>query len=138
MENVIKGIPCTGSIYLTKQLLEYEAKALISEREKHGDVYLLKKIFEDRTPKDLKILAATVLEHAPRTVILFGGKAEGKASLLFLRSEDLPFNMGQLMKAACKIMNGRGGGQPHQAQGGGAEGEKLEEALQHAVAQLKI
>jgi len=116
--------------HLIQQLLEYEAKALVAAREKSGDIYVLRKIFEDRNPKDLKILATKVLENSSNTVILFGGKSAGKASLLFLRSEDLSFNMGQLMKTACAVINGRGGGQPYQAQGGGTEVEKLEEALQ--------
>ncbi len=118
--------------HLTRQLFEYEAKALLAEREKSGDIYILKKIFENRKPKDMKNLAMKVLEHASNTVILFGGKLEEKASLLFLRSEDICFDMGQLMKTACGVINGRGGGQAHQAQGGGTEVEKLEEALQRA------
>ncbi len=123
---------------VTKQLLEYEARALVADREEYGDIYILKKVFADRNPKDLKILAMKILEQTSNTVILFGGKAEGKASLIFLRTEDLSFNMGQLMKAACAVMNGRGGGQPRQAQGGGAEVEKLEDALKQAVEDLNI
>jgi len=117
---------------LTKNLLEYEAKVLLAEREKSGDFYILRKTFDDRNPKDLRILANNVLENSPNTVVLLGGKAKGKASLIFLRSEGLSFDMNQLMKTACAVINGRGGGQPHQAQGGGTDIEKLEEALQHA------
>lgn len=119
-------------VQLTKHLLEYEAKALLAEREQIKDFYILKKIFVDRNPKDLKLLANRVLEGSSNTVIFFGGKAEGKASLIFLRSEGLSFDMNQLMKTACAVINGRGGGQPQQAQGGGTEVEKLEEALQCA------
>lgn len=118
--------------YLTQQLLEYEAKALLADREKIGDRYILRKIFEDRNPKDLKILALKILENSSNTVILFGGKFAGKASLIFLRSEGLSFNMGELMKTACAMINGRGGGKPDQAQGGGTAVDKLEEALQSA------
>lgn len=118
--------------HLTTQLLDYEAKTLVNEREKRGDIYVLKKIFEDRDPKELKILAARILENCSDTVLLFGSKTAGKASLLFLRSEELTYNMGQLMQTACAFINGRGGGQLHQAQGGGSAVEKLEEALQTA------
>ncbi len=116
----------------TRQLLEYEALALIAEREPVDDFYVIRKSFADREPKVLKALALKILEHSSRTVILFGGTLMGKTSLIFLRSEDLPFAMNVFMKAACEILNGRGGGQPHQAQGGGPKIEKLEEALQHA------
>lgn len=117
---------------LTKQLLEFEVKTLLAERTQNDDVFVLAKIFTDRNPKDLKVLANMVLERSPKTVVLFGGKAGGKASLIFLRSDALPFDMNALMKTACEVMNGRGGGQPHQAQGGGTEVERLEEALHYA------
>lgn len=118
--------------HLTQQLDEYEARALLTERKKSGDAYVLKKIFAGRDPKELKLLAIKVLDVSPNTVVLFGGKAAGKVSLIFLRSEDGPGDMNQLMKTACAVIHGRGGGQPHQAQGGGIEPEHLEEALQLA------
>lgn len=117
--------------HLTQQLLEYEAKFLATERERCGEMWVLTRLFENRNPKDLKILAAKVLEQSPDTVVLFGAKFEGKASLHFQRSETLSFHIGQLMKTACEIINGRGGGQPQQAQGGGTEADKLEQALHH-------
>jgi len=121
---------------LNQQLLAYEAQSLLAERERHGELSVLRKIFVDRAPKDLKFLANNVLERAPETVILFGSKAEGAASLFFLRSAASAGDMHHLMQTACGIMNGRGGGQPHQAQGGGTAVEKLENALECAVAML--
>lgn len=118
--------------HLTQQLLDYEAKVLSAERERCGEGYMLLRLFENRNPKDLKILVAKVLEQSPGTVVLFGAKFEGKAALIFQRSQELPFHLGQLMQTACHIINGRGGGQPQQAQGGGTETERLEEALHHA------
>lgn len=82
--------------------------------------------------KELKILAQKDLENFPNTVILFGAIAEGKPTLFFLRSEDLACDMGKLMRAACAVINGRGGGRPQQAQGGGPAIEKLDKALQCA------
>lgn len=117
---------------ITQQLVEYEARALLTEREKSGDISVLKKIFEDRQPKELKLLANKVLELSPNTVVLFGGKTAEKVSLIFLRSDDMPGDMNQLMKTACAVIHGRGGGQPHQAQGGGTDPAHLEEALQLA------
>lgn len=118
--------------HLVQQVLDYESRALLSEREQVNNISILQKRFEARDPKALKILAMKVLEQSPATVVLFGGTQKGKASLLFLCSEGLPFDMGQLMKSACVLLNGRGGGKPTQAQGGGTKLEKLEEALQHA------
>jgi len=120
------------STILTKQLFEYEAQVLRHEREPRGEFAILKKIFANRTPNDLKLLANKVLEHSPNTIVLFGGKTEGKASLIFVRSEGVPVDMQHLMQTACAVIHGKGGGQPHQAQGGGANVANLEEALQRA------
>jgi alanyl-tRNA synthetase len=117
---------------LKKQLLDYEAQALFAEHEVIGEICIIKKIYEDRNPKELKILAKKILDTFPKIVILFGTKAEGKAAMLFSRSEELSFNMGQLMETACAVVNGRGGGRPQHAQGGGPEVENLGNALQCA------
>ena len=119
--------------HLKKRVLQYEAGSILSERKKIGNFHIIAKIFEDRDPKELKILAQTVLENSPGTVTLFGVKAPAKASLLFSRSADLPCDMGKLMQVACAVIHGRGGGLPEQAQGGGTDVEKLEKALQCAV-----
>jgi alanyl-tRNA synthetase len=118
--------------HLKKQFLNYEARALVSECKKLGNINVVEKIFEDRDPQELKILGQSVLENLPNAVVLFGSKAQGKASLFFLRSEALDLDMGKLMQAACAVINGRGGGRPQQAQGGGPAAEKLEEALRFA------
>ena len=117
---------------LRKQYLEYEAKSLFSERHEVKNKNIIAKTFEDRNPKELKTLAKKVLKHFSNTIVLFGSKAEGKASLYFLRSEELDYDMGKLMQDACAVINGRGGGRPQQAQGGGAAVDKLDAALQSA------
>ncbi|MBW2431572.1 MAG: alanyl-tRNA editing protein AlaX-L, partial [Deltaproteobacteria bacterium] len=65
-------------------------------------------------------------------VILFGEKTEEKAYLLFLRSEGIQCDMGQLMQKACAVIKGRGGGRSQQAQGGGPFADNLDSALQCA------
>lgn len=119
--------------HLKKRVLQYEADSLISERKKFGNLHVIAKVFEERDPKELKILAQAVLANSPATVALFGVKSRAKASLFFLRSENLPCDMGQLMQAASALIDGHGGGRPDQAQGGGPAVEKLEMALRCAV-----
>ena len=121
---------------LKKQYLDHEAQALFSEHKKIQNINIIKKIFEDRDPKELKILAQKVLENFPNCIILFGAQAEGKAYLLFMRSEALDCDMGKLMQDACAVINGRGGGRPQQAQGGGPAADKLEAALQSAYERI--
>jgi len=115
---------------LNKKLLDYEAAALITEGKKLEDIHLVKKIFKDRTPKEIKLLANKIVEASADTVILFGTKNEKNAQLLFQCSAELTLDMGRLMASACAVIKGRGGGRPQQAQGGGPQVEKLGEALQ--------
>jgi len=117
---------------LKKQFSDLEAKAIMSEAHRHANISVVEKIFEDRDPQELKILGQAVLENLSDAVILFGSRTQGKASLVFLRSENLAPDMGKLMQAACAVIDGRGGGRPQQAQGGGPAADKLEEALRHA------
>lgn len=52
-----------------------------------------------------------------------------KAQLVFARSADLAANMNEILKATCQAVGGRGGGAPQQAQGGGVDLARVEEAL---------
>jgi alanyl-tRNA synthetase len=122
--------------HLSEQVLRREAAALATECEKQGDVCVLNKLFENRSQNDLKALATAILDQASQTIVLFGSRLEGKAALVFSRTKDLSVNMNDLMKAACAVIGGRGGGPPHQAQGGGPDVEKLAEALQAATTAL--
>ncbi len=117
---------------LSEQLCGYEAAALLAERKQQGDAFIVANIFDNRSHNDLKALAAAILAQSSRTIALLGSRTEGKAALIFSRTQDLSVNMNALMKAACAVINGRGGGPPHQAQGGGPDAEKLAEALQQA------
>jgi alanyl-tRNA synthetase len=117
---------------LKKHLIEYQAQALLSEGKTTGDINVIAKVFVDRDPADLKSLAGKILENIQNTVILFGVETGHKASLFFARSEEIDCDMGKLMQDACAVINGRGGGRPQQAQGGGPAPDKLDEAIQCA------
>ena len=117
---------------LNKRYLHYEAQAVFSERKEIGTVNIIVKKFEDRYPKELKILAQNILEISPDTVVLFGAKTLGKATLFFLRSEEVAGDMGKIMQDVCAVIDGHGGGRPQQAQGGGPATDKLDRALQNA------
>jgi alanyl-tRNA synthetase len=121
---------------LKKRLLEFEAQTLATEGEKRGKIRVLTKVFQDRHPKELQLLASKILASSPNTIIFFGVKEGKKATLLFACSDTLTYNMGELMQMACTVIEGRGGGRPHLAQGGGARADKIEAALQCAQTAL--
>ena len=67
------------------------------------------------------------------TVILASLNTEDDSCQLVVMADDRAVNMGVnagvLVKEACAILGGKGGGRKNLAQGGGREGSKLEEAL---------
>src|SRR6266511_3124379 len=72
----------------------------------------------------------------PNTIALLGSRDRGAARIVFARSADAPGDMNALMRQACAIVDGRGGGKADLAQGGGKNVEKLEDAL--AAAKKRI
>ena len=80
------------------------------------------------------------LAHAliaqPGTIALLGCRDKDTARLVFARSADAPGDMNVLMREACALLEGRGGGKPEMAQGGGKNVRKLQEAIDRAVSIL--
>ena len=58
------------------------------------------------------------------------------ARLVFAKSSDTEGDMNALMREACVMLDGRGGGKPDLAQGGGHNVEKLDEAIDIAARAL--
>ena len=55
---------------------------------------------------------------------------------MFARSTDLDVHMGTLVRQACQIIGGGGGGRPEFAQGGGPQGDRVIPALEAALGSL--
>jgi alanyl-tRNA synthetase len=93
-------------------------------------------VLDDRDAESLKHLAQALIAH-PNTVALLGSKDKEAARLVFARSADAPGDMNALMKEACALLDGRGGGKPDLAQGGGKKVNKISEALALALKLLQ-
>lgn len=91
--------------------------------------------FDNRDAESLKHLALALITH-PRTIALLGSRERETARLVFARSADTEGDMNALMREACAMLEGRGGGKPDLAQGGGHKVEKLSEALNSAASTL--
>lgn len=96
---------------------------------------LVAKTFPDRDADSLKHLAQALICN-PRTIALLGSHDKDTARLVFARSADAPGDMNALMREACAMVDGRGGGKPEMAQGGGHGVDKLDEAIGAAAASL--
>jgi alanyl-tRNA synthetase len=80
----------------------------------------------------LRQLSDTLLARVKSGVIVLGRQGDGKASIIVRTSKDLHGRVpaGQVIRELAPIIGGRGGGKPDMAEGGGAQTEKLAEALE--------
>lgn len=101
-----------------------------------GGLRLVARVFEGREAEDLRRLASAIAAHA-RSAALLGSRDEGGARLVFARSADAPGDMNALLREACRALEGRGGGRPDMAQGGGPRADLLAEVIEQAARTLR-
>lgn len=89
---------------------------------------IITKVFDNRDAESLKHLAQALIAHNG-VIALLGSRDQDTARLVFARSADATGDMNALMKQACEMLDGRGGGRPDMAQGGGKNVLRLEEAI---------
>jgi alanyl-tRNA synthetase len=115
---------------LRQVMLEYEAQAMASHGQTMGSIQCVSQVLEERDIQEVRQLAASITAR-PGRVALLGVKGT-KAQLVFARSADVTYDMRPLLRDACRLVGGGGGGSPELAQGGGAQADRVEDALRHA------
>jgi alanyl-tRNA synthetase len=93
---------------------------------------IISRVYSNRSAESLKQLAHALISHE-NVVALLASQDEETARLVFARSNDAAGDMNALMREACTLLEGRGGGKPDFAQGGGKNVEKIQEALTLAL-----
>jgi alanyl-tRNA synthetase len=96
---------------------------------------LVTKVFDGRDAESLKKLAQALIAN-PNTIALLGSRDKDTARLVFARSSDAAGDMNQLMREACTMLDGRGGGRPDLAQGGGKRVDQVEAIIALMSAKL--
>jgi alanyl-tRNA synthetase len=107
-----------------------EATQLLSEATvNQTGVRIVAQVLSGKDVESLKKLAHA-LAAKPKTIALLGTFDKENARLVFARSSDAEGDMNALMRDACTIVEGRGGGKPEMAQGGGKNLTRLPEAIE--------
>lgn len=113
-----------------------EAQELLATASPNpAGIRIVSQIFDNRDAESLKHIAQALIAH-PNTIALLGSREKEAARLVFARSGDAPGDMNALMREACTILDGRGGGKADLAQGGGRNVEKLDKAIDIATRAL--
>jgi alanyl-tRNA synthetase len=100
-----------------------------------GSPRIIIRVFDNRDAESLKLLAQALIAHE-NVIALLGSRDKETARLVFARSSDAIGDMNALMRQACESLDGRGGGRPDMAQGGGKRVDRLEEAINNARTNL--
>ncbi|MEJ5200480.1 MAG: DHHA1 domain-containing protein, partial [Anaerolineae bacterium] len=115
---------------LEAQWAEATAAAWWAEAAAPGGRRIVARVLD--APLERVKALAQALRGRPGTVALLAARGE-RPQLIFARSDDVPLNMGELMRAATAAAGGRGGGRPDWAQGGAPTNEGLDRALAAAT-----
>ena len=145
-EDSIKGIEninnkLTDSIKENKRLKEevahYELKDLVSSAKLVKNISIIDKIYNDKDTKYISKLANKITEEDNK-VVLFALISGDRVNLVFSCSKNLgSLDMNSLLKDAIKLIDGKGGGNKFNAQGGGKNNSNLESLMNYALMKLE-
>jgi alanyl-tRNA synthetase len=123
-----------------EQLLDLEARLMVAQTElctgtdgTVGKFLLVSRTLQDRKLEDCKQLALKMANEHGCVALL--GLAGDKGHLIFAAPPDSAYDVRPILRQACAVIGGGGGGRPHLAQGGGPAGDvvSIQQALDVAV-----
>jgi alanyl-tRNA synthetase len=121
---------------MAEAAVKYEAQDLLQSTPPHSGQQVIVRIFEDRSFDELKLLAHQLV-NADSVVALLAVKEGNLARLVFARSGNVKAAMGDLMREACQLLGGKGGGTLDFAQGGAANLSELDNVLQRMSEKIR-
>jgi len=106
------------------KLSELEARDI----RQNAEGRIIKKVYSGRSRDDVRHIAINIIRN-PGYIVLFGLKEDNIANLIMARSEDVDFDMRELIPAASQLINGKGGGRPSLVELAGDNVENLNQIL---------
>lgn len=116
--------------------LDSEAARLLDGAREVQGVRVVRRILTGIDMKAARELGRKLVQDGEKRLALLGLEGESPA-LVFARSEDLRWHMGEWIRKAAPLIAGRGGGSPRHAQARGSRPEGLAEALDAAMSRVR-
>ncbi len=113
---------------LAEAAVKYEAAELLASAKPQADYQIITHLFADRSVEELKMLAHQLVK-TDSVLVFLASKQNDLARLVFARSQNVHAQMGTLMREACQLLEGKGGGTADFAQGGGTKLEQVDIVL---------
>jgi len=114
--------------------------ALLESKIRVEDVEVIVSAVPDQDQQGLRAMLDKLQPQLPNGVIVLGSAARDKVVFVAAVGAELVkrgVHAGKLVGEVARVAGGGGGGQPHMAQAGGKQPEKLEAALQTVPDQLR-
>ena len=120
---------------LKSKLAAAQAGDLLAQVQQVNGVPVLALEVEAPDPRSLRETAANLLNRLKSGIVVLGSRADDKALLIALVSQDLTgrFSAGDLIRELAPLVGGSGGGRRDMAQAGGPAKDKLPQALEQVV-----
>jgi len=118
------------SVY-QKQLAGNQLDELFSKVKELNGVKLLSERVEDVEVKDLRDIVDKIKDKLSHAVVILALVKDNKISLVSGVTKNLTnkYHAGEILKKVALQIDGKGGGRPDMAQGGGSDTSKLDQAL---------
>jgi alanyl-tRNA synthetase len=102
---------------LREELADYHASRLSVEVQIEGGLRFVDRVWKDRDPEYIRLLASRLASAAPSAIIFLCSEMTDPVSFVFARSLNLNFDCGLILKEALSQLGLRGGGSAEFAQG---------------------
>jgi alanyl-tRNA synthetase len=117
---------------LKARLAGADAQTYVDSAERAGDKTFVGAVVHEANAEALRHLSSAIRQRMRSGVIALAGVDDGTVNLLVSASDDMVkagVHAGNLVKLAAPLVEGRGGGQPAQAQGGGKNPQGAQNAV---------
>jgi alanyl-tRNA synthetase len=123
---------------LRQRLLDMEADQLIETADTRGPHRLVGRVWQGRSPDELRTLARKLTER-PR-IVAFLFSVDERTHFCFARSEGLALNVNEPLQEVCARLDGGGGGRAQVAQGSApaADVTEVEQILDDLLSGLEL
>ena len=101
------------------ELLDYEIRDLIASAQPFHQHKLIATSFVDRSVKVCQKLVGSITDQEPQAIVLMVIHNDARLHFIAARGEALHYDMNAIVTQSLPFINGKGGGKPERAQGGG-------------------
>lgn len=116
-----------------EQILEMEVERLLKTGKQEADVHFITAIFTNRSMQDLQKLARLITQRDAKVLVLLVTEDGERVQFVCACGEHIGLAMNDLAKAVLPYINGKGGGNPKMAQGGGSTDKSAADVLAHLI-----